>query len=184
MTAFISKISLKKAVLFTIIFAALYVLINYSAIGVAGLLKITGGANILDFEFGYNYDEAYRILTALGAEGRAFHLTRILPLDFLLPLSYALCFAGWIALFIKHLSFRKWINYSLFVPVLAMLFDWAENIGIIAMLRSYPGFPEWAAYLSSCAGMLKTIFTTISISLIAILLIIFVIKKLRNRSHG
>ena len=98
----IQKASWKKAVSFTALFAAFYVLINFSQIGVAGLLKITGGASILDFEFGYSSEKAYGILTALGVEGRTFYLMRILPMDFPLPLTYMLFFTGVIALLCKH----------------------------------------------------------------------------------
>jgi hypothetical protein len=86
----ILKASLKKAIIFSAIFAIMFALINKSGIGVAGLLKITGGASILDLEIGYTYEQAKDILTALGEEGRAFYLTRIMPLDFPFPVAYML----------------------------------------------------------------------------------------------
>ena len=134
-TAIIQKSSWKKAVLFTVLFTTFYILINYSSIGVAGLLKITDGANVLDLEFGYTYERAYDMLTALGPEGRAFYL-KMIPLDFPVPFTYMLFFAGFIALFSKPL--KRSLQHLISIPVLAMLFDWTENIGIIAMLNSYP----------------------------------------------
>ena len=44
----INKVTWKKAAVFTVLFAVVFMVINYSGIGVAGLLRITGGANILD----------------------------------------------------------------------------------------------------------------------------------------
>ena len=157
------------------------VLINYSGIGVAGLLKISGGNNILDFEFGFDHEKAYGMLTALTTEGRTFYLTKILPLDFPFPFSYMLCYASWIALLIKHTKIEKWCKYLLFIPLVAMLCDWIENIGIIAMLNGYPNLPSWAVSLASTAGMIKFIFTIGSIAAICILFVVFII--ITSRKH-
>ena len=155
-------------------------MINFSDVGVAGLLRTTGGANILDSEFGYSTDKAYQMLTALGGEGRSFYLTKILPIDFPFPFAYMLCYVGWIALLIKHSTTKKLCKYLLLAPVLAMLFDWIENVGIIAMLKHYPNLPTWAVTTASTAGMLKTIFTVSSMAIILTLLIVFLIKKMRK----
>lgn len=170
----------KKAALFTALFVAFYILINYSGTGVAGLLKITGGANILDFEFGYNQEEAYQMLTALGTDGRSFYLTKILPLDFPFPFVYMLCFAGWIALLIKHATHKDWYKFLLLIPALTMLFDWMENVGVIAMLNGYPELPVWSVLLASISGMLKTVFTIGNVIVIGLLFIMFLVKKTRK----
>ena len=177
----IQKATWKKVVLFTVLAVFFLILINYSSIGVAGLLKITDGANILDFEFGYNQEEAYQMLTALGTDGRLFYLTTLLPLDVLFPFASMLFFAGWIALLIKYTSGKYWYKYLLLIPILAMLFDWMENVGIIAMLISYPDLPAWAVYLASISGMLKTIFIAGNIIVIGLLLIMFLVKKTRKK---
>jgi hypothetical protein len=174
----IQKITWKQTAFFTVLFAFLYILINYSGVGVAALLEITGGANILDFEFGYNKDEAYKILTALNEDGRRFYLTRILPIDFPFPFAYMLFYAGWIAFLLKYTTEKTWCKCLLFIPLLAMLSDWIENIGIITMLVNFPSLPTWAVFLASVAGIFKTVSTVISIVIIFSLLIAFLIKKL------
>ena len=182
-TQFIVKATWKKAALFTLIFLFFYVVANFSNIGVAGLLKITGGANILDFEFGFSQDEAYRMLEALGPEGRAFYLTKILPVDFPFPFSYMLFFSGWIALILKHIVINDKYKYILLIPVIAMAADWAENAGIIAMLCNYPNISATAASLSSIAGMVKTVFTVGSFAAIGLLFIIMVIMKIASKKN-
>ena len=176
----ISKATLKKAIIFTAVFAAMYALINMSGVGVAGLLKITGGANILDFEIGYTYEQAKDLLTALGAEGRSFYLTRILPLDFAFPFSYMLFYTGWIALFLKYITTREWMKFALVLPGLNMLFDWTENIGIIAMLHGYPDLPVFAVYTSSIAGTVKMTLAAANIVLICIFFVLFLVNKARS----
>ncbi|MCL2812397.1 MAG: hypothetical protein FWD25_11010 [Clostridia bacterium] len=169
----IRKTSWKTASLFTVLFIVLFVLINYSGIGVSGLLRITGGANILDFELGYTQEKAYDMLTALGTEGRAFYLTKIMPLDFPFPLAYMLFYVGWIALLLQQAATKAWCKHLLFVPVLAMVFDWIENIGIITMLRHYPNLPSWAVVTASTFGLLKMAFVGGSL---AVMLALFVFR--------
>lgn len=177
MNTIISKASWKKSVLFTVLFAILFILINFTAIGVAGLLQITGGANILDFELGYTTDQALHMLTALGEQGRIFYLMRIIPIDYLFPLSYMLCYSGWIALVLKYIEPIRRIKYLLFVPFMAMVFDWIENIGVIFMLNNYPLLPKWAVFTSSTAGILKMICIVASVAIIAVLFLVLFVKR-------
>ncbi|MCL1964796.1 MAG: hypothetical protein FWF69_07025 [Firmicutes bacterium] len=178
----IQKASWKKSVLFSVLFVVLYAIINRSGMGVAGLLKITGGANILDFEFGYSSEKAYTLLTALGAEGRSFYLTKILPLDFPFPFAYMLFYVGWIALFIKRVpAVKEWNEYLLLIPVLTFLFDWAENISIIAMLNHYPTLTSWVVFLASIFGMLKMILTIGSISIMIVLLAVSIFNSFQPK---
>jgi hypothetical protein len=173
--------SWKKTVLFAALFIAFYAVINFSGIGVAGLLNISNGANILDFEFGFTYEKASDMLTALGVEGRDFYLSKIVPLDFPFPFSYMLFYCGVIALAIKNISPKRTLGYLLLIPVLAMLCDWIENIGIIAMLNNYPSLSEWSVSLASIFGIMKTVFTVACIATIATLLFAFAILKLRRK---
>ena len=171
-TPFIQKTTWKTATVCTVLFVVLFALINYSSIGVAGLLNITGGANILDFELGYTHEKAYQMLTALGNEGRAFYQTKILPLDFPFPLAYMLCFASWIAFLLKRIPQNKRYTPLLLIPVIAAASDWIENIGILSMLRSYPTLPPWAVTTASYVGILKMFSIGASMAAIGILLFI------------
>ena len=179
MNTIIEKASLRKAVPFTVFFVAMYFLINNTAFGVAGLLQITGGANILDFEFGYTAAEALDMLTALGEQGRNFYLTRIIPIYFPFPFSYMLCYAGWIALLLKHIAPKGYMKSLLLVPITAMLFDWIENIAVIFMLKSYLSLPKWAIMTASTAGILKMTCIVASVATIGVLLLVFFFKRKR-----
>lgn len=139
MNSFVESASVKKSLIATAIFLFFLWLVDYSPIGVAGLLKITGGANILDYETRYTVEEGYRMLSNLGQEGRYFHLTKIMPVDIFFPFSLMLAGFCWMSYFLKKITKS---NCSLrFLPlicILNMLLDWTENIGITAMLINYP----------------------------------------------
>jgi len=179
----VCKATLKKALLFSALFAGFFALINFSSFGVAGLLRITGGASILDFEFGFSYEKAYEMLSLLGVDGRAFYISRIVPIDFPFPLSYMLFYVGWMALLLKRIKPIEWLKYLLFAPVLAMLLDWIENIGIISMLRGYPILPRLAVSFASTFGMFKMVFIAVNFLIIGVLLIVFVISSRKKHSH-
>lgn len=88
--SYVNPMTVWKACAATTVFAVLLWVIDFSPIGVAGLLEVTGGANILDFEAGYTVDQAYGMLEALGEAGRSFHLTKIMPVDIFFPIGLML----------------------------------------------------------------------------------------------
>lgn len=178
----IEKASLLKVILSTIAFAIMYTVINYSPIGVAGLLKITDGAKILDFEFGYSIEKAYQMLTLLGNEGRYFYLTRILPLDFPFPMASMLFYFYLTSYLLKKIDGGKsLLNLVLLFPVLCMLFDWMENICIIVMLKQYPSISLAFCSFGSYMTILKSIFIYMKTIAIIILLITAIILFFKRR---
>lgn len=182
MRLFVKKATLRKALLSTTIFTAFFVLINFTEVGVAGLLKITNGASILDFRFGYSAAEAHDMLTTLGEQGRSFYLQKIIPIDFPFPLASMLCYTGWIALLVKHTVPQSKAKHLLIIPFLAMLFDWMENLGIIFMLTGYPDIPVQAVTMASISGVLKALFTLGSLFAILVLLTGYLLKT-RQRAQ-
>lgn len=171
------KAALSKALIATGLLIVMYILINLSPLGVAGLTKITGGASILDLEmFGYSAEKAYSMLGQLGAEGRNFYNYKILPIDFFFPLTYMSFFVCWIAFFLKQIKGRKILYIIFLIPILAMFFDFSENICILTMLAKYPSFIKSVYMLSGIFTILKTVFTVLSIVSVLILFVIFIVK--------
>ena len=180
----IDRASLSKVILTAAAFSVMYAIINYSAAGVAGLLKITNGANILDFEFGYTAEKAYLMLTSLGAEGRFFYLTRVLPLDFLFPLTYMLFYSCVMFFSLKKIANAKsFLRLAVLFPILSMLFDWTENIFVIVMLKQYPLVAPVIYSIGCSATILKFIFTLMSIAFTAILAIAAIIVRIKRKNN-
>ena len=180
----IDKATLTKVILTAIAFSVMYAVINFSAIGVAGLLKITNGANILDFEFGYSAEKAYSMLTALGAGGRSFYLTRIIPLDFLFPVTYMLFYSCAICFSFKKITGAKSFLYlTLLFPLPAMLFDWMENICVIIMLKQYPLATPVFYYIGNYMTILKFIFTLTSIAVTVLLALTAIVLRVKRVKH-
>lgn len=182
---YVEKASLKRALLATMIFGVLFYIINYSPIGVSGLLKLTDGANILDFEDnGYSLDKAYTMLKQLGENGRHFYLTMILPTDILFPIGVMLFGSSWMSLFLKkltpHGSLLRWLPC---ITIINMFCDWGENIGFTLMLINYPVKLKAVCAVSSFITRFKFICVeTILISLV-ILFICIILKVIVNKIH-
>lgn len=135
----VEKVSIKTAVAATLFFMLMLYLIDYSPIGVAGLLKVSGGTNILDFETRYSADFAYNMLEAMGEAGRSFYLTKVMVLDIFFPPSLMLFMFCWLSLLLKKVTTSgSKLRYVIILPLIYLLLDYTENIGITAMLINFP----------------------------------------------
>ena len=175
------KISVKKALISTLVFPVLLWLIDFSPIGVAGLLKITDGVGILDYESRYTADFAYLWLESMTEAGRYFHLTRIMPLDIIYPPSLMCFMFSWLSLILKKSAKEKsplW--YSLILPPIYLLLDWIENIGITAMLLKFPGRLDGIAVATGIVTSVKKAVVLLIIILFIIQLTVFLIRKIKG----
>jgi hypothetical protein len=126
---------------------------------------------------GYTTEYAISLLNAIGPEGRDLYLSLQLPLDFIYPglfiISYSLLFA-WVLK--KSYGLKSKVYYALYLPVLAGLFDYTENILIILMLKAYPDIGSGLVTVASLATTIKSFLSLIFFTLL-ILSIIEVIGK-------
>jgi hypothetical protein len=108
-------------------------------------------------------DQVYAVLFALGNAGRAFDLTHIVPLDLVFPFTYALFLALGISWALSRLlpEGSPWFLLNL-APVLAAAADYCENVGVIALLLTYPARLDPVAWLVSCMYSIKFLFSAIS----------------------
>jgi hypothetical protein len=93
---------------------------------------------MLDLRFIYTFSEITRYFTELGIEGRRLYiLTEII--DLIYPFAYTAAFILLIIYLGKYAHSPVQITKNaLVVPVLLFVFDYLENLSIIAMLGSFP----------------------------------------------
>ncbi len=87
------------------------------------------------------YDRAYvvELFDALGKEGRHAYQTVQIPVDMIYPLLFAISYTLLFAYFLKKINrFKNPFIYLTLLPLVSGVSDYAENIGIIVMLKSYP----------------------------------------------
>lgn len=126
---------------------------------------------------GYSFFYAVDLLNALGVEGRGSYLYQQLPMDFIYPGLFAVSCCLLLAwLFSKSINANSKMFYLCFVPVLAGLFDYFENISIVNMLISYPNITEIHVSTSSGFTILKSGLTT-AFFVILILGVVLLLKR-------
>lgn len=90
----------------------------------------TNGIRCFDMNFAYSFETAKSFLSYLSQSSRSLYLNAQLPLDFIYPLAYCLFFT----LLIIRLTKR--LNVLAAFPLLLAVFDYAENITTIIILKS------------------------------------------------
>ncbi len=160
-------------------------LISGEPFGLARLQAITGGPTILDMTFTTGPDQVYAVLGALGEAGRAFDLTRIVPLDLVFPFTYALFLSLGLSWTLSRLLPAKspWLLLNL-APVVAAAADYGENAGVIVLLLSWPARVDPVAFWTSVMYTIKFAFSALSFSVLALALVLVAVSGVANRHTG
>jgi len=130
---------------------------------------------------GYSPQDAIALLKGLGAEGRQYYLHRQIPLDTLYPvlLGATLIFA--MLWFGKHIAHEQLVRVGIILSAGAALCDYTENLGIAAMIWSWPNLSDALVYASSAATIGKSVLTT---SAVMILLLMGSLWAWRGNASG
>ncbi len=169
-------------VLFGISFVILLVL-DFTDVpfGVRALAAQAGGLPILDMRSSYTPNEAYALFDALGAQGRQLYATMILVADIILPAAYTLFFATLIAWLVRRLVAPDHIAQRLsFVPFLALVGDWGENICFLTMISFYPTRLDSVAQIANVLTILKSVGLALCALIIIVLLLAVVWRGKRT----
>lgn len=171
----------RKVLLLFILTTVVYTIML--TITIPKVMSFSGGMKLLDMmPTGYNSEYVNALLNALGENGRNAYLFTQIPVDLIFPglfgISYCLLFAY---LLNKIGKLNGYFWGLCWFPVLAGLFDYFENFGIIAILNSYPENSTVLAQLTNIFSISKSVFTTLSFTTLIILLIVFVINKLLSK---
>lgn len=177
------SIPVKGRNIFVLFIATTVIYTLMLTITIPKLMTFSGGKKIIDMmPGGYNTSFVVDLLGALGEEGRSFYLTRQLPLDFIYPVAFAVTYALIFVFFLRKINRHDspW-KFIALLPVIAGVADYLENIGIIAMLKTYPDISTSLVQLSSSVSVLKASATTVYFVSLIILLVAVGVMKLRQR---
>lgn len=119
--------------------------------------------------FGYTPEDAAQLLGSLGAKGRKYYLTRQIPLDTIYPALLAMALMSAMHWFGSRRANRILIEVGTVLSVGAAVFDYAENIGIVAMILNWPDVSDVLVYATSAASIAKSITTTVAVSLLILI---------------
>ncbi len=137
-----------------------------------------GGLRVLDMaKQGYDGSYAAALISAMSDASKAIYLRVQMPLDFLYPLVMASVF---LLIFAK--VWPKYWHIGLALPLLLVVFDWAENACIIIMFTS-PGIIGGLAPVSSFFTQAKMIVGDYALFYLALLSIgVAIFRRVRQKA--
>jgi len=133
--------------------------------------SISGGAAILDLNFGNNTAHINHTLDALGEAGRSAYLHVFLPIDTCYAVIYAVFYACTLAFFVRRLPLRRklsWARWIVVLPVVAAACDWWENVVFALMLSQFPSLAH-PALVASTTVATRAKFVLVYLSLLLVL---------------
>ncbi len=115
--------------------------------------QVSGGAAILDLNFGNSAAHINHTLTALGEAGRSAYLHIFLPIDACYAVIYVVFYACTLAFFVRRLPLQRWqlswARWIVVLPVVAAVCDWWENVAFAFMLSQFPALAHPALVAST-----------------------------------
>ena len=133
---------------------------------------VSGGAAILDLNFGNNTAHINHTLAALGEAGRSTYLHVFLPIDTCYAVIYAMFYTCTLVFFLRRLPLQRWklgwARWTSLLPVVAAVCDWWENIAFAFMLSQFPALAN-PALVASATVATKAKFILVYLSLLLVL---------------
>lgn len=150
---------------------------------VPDLAGIANGMKILDLmPEGYDRHYVDSLFTALGENGRHAYLYYQIPLDLIFPLFYGVGFCLLFAFFLRKINqLTSPFFYFCFLPLIAAISDFIENIGIITMLKQFPNYSEETVTFTSTFSFLKSSTTTIYFIALIFVLITYGVQYVKSK---
>ena len=140
----------------------------------------TGVSEAPDTSFFYKSDDLYDLAERYGESGRQTYIFMRWTFDVLWPIVYTAFITAWIWKLSNYLKIKK-IYY---VPLIAMMFDYLENIGTTIVFQTYPDKIEIIATITPWMSMLKWTILGGSFIILILLFIAAPIKLVRVKMNG
>jgi hypothetical protein len=170
-----------KILIFFILSIAVYIFML--TVTIPEVMKYSEGMKLLDM-MPSGYDHAYvnTLLSALGERGRQTYLFHQIPLDMVYPFLFAVSNCLILSYFLNKLNkLDSSLFFFCFLPLLAGLFDYLENIGIITMLKTFPDNSPLLSKTTNVFSVLKSGFTTLYFIVLIVTLFAFGKSKLFHK---
>lgn len=147
------------------------------------VMSFSNGLKLLDMmPAGYDSDYVNKLFDALGDNGRTVYLYHQIPIDMIYPFLFGISYSLLLAYFLNNLNKLKGAFFYLYLlPLIAGLFDYLENFGIITMLIGYPNNSLNLIKITNSFTVIKSMATTVYFLVLIIVLILLGIKTLASK---
>jgi hypothetical protein len=117
----------------------------FVGLGIIGKSWHPAAGNPLEPPWFRSADALFAAVDALGADGRSQHRIGVLTLDTAIPLTYGWALFRAARFYLARLGAPASLRLLRWVPVAAMLCDFAENARIVTLLNAHPDRPAAVA---------------------------------------
>lgn len=168
----------KVLVLFGITMAVYALMLLFS---IPKVHQFAGGMRLPDMmPEGYDFEYIMNLFSALGDNGRSMYLSLQLPIDMIYPALFAICYSLMLAYFLKKLRKEHSLLLVLcFLPFVAGVADYFENIGIIYMLKQFPDLTEQTVDIVSGFSVIKSTATSIYFAVLILMLVVLGVQQIK-----
>lgn len=128
----------------------------------------------------YTASKLYEIALSYGAEGRNFYIQQRFTFDLIWPIAYGSFLFVSSVYFIKLIKLPKKFYLLLWLPVMAVIFDYLENVMAALVMYRYP---NETIIIDRLAGVM-TLFKWVTLSMAFISLIVLVAIYLNIKIKG
>lgn len=182
MNEFIRKNIKGQKVLFLFIITNL-VYVFMLLVTIPKVMNFSNGMRLLDMlPTGYNVEYVNSLFDTLGEKGREIYLFNQIPIDMIYPFLFGISYCLVLAYFFQKLGkLNGYFLYLCLLPVVAGIFDYLENTGIIAMLINYPDLSKSLITTTNIFTIFKSVFTTVYFVILIITLIVVIIKYIKGK---
>ena len=185
LTKFIERhISGKKVLLLFILTNIIYVFML--TVTIPKTMEFSNGMKLLDMmPMGYDLNYVSELFNTLGENGRETYLTNQIPIDMIYPLLFGLSYCLLLGYFLKKLNkFHTPYSYLCLLPIIAGIFDYLENLGIITMLNSYDNLTRFSVSSTNIFTIIKSVSTSLFFVTLMIVLIVLALKALNRTTNS
>lgn len=131
--------------------------------GIHDIKFLSGGSSYPDTFLYQNVEKLNTLMLSYGSQGRLYYL-RYQFRDFIYPLFYGALLMGILYRLIKPKVFNVWM----YIPLVAVFFDFAENYFLRLCFYDFPNLDSTKVMFASASTSLKWIFILFSFILILI----------------
>ena len=169
--------------IFLLFFLTNFVYALMLIITIPKVMTFSNGLKLLDMmPTGYNSDYINILFETLGEKGRYTYLYSQIPLDMIYPLLFGISYCLILAYFLNKLNkLKSSFFYLCLLPLIAGIFDYLENIGIITMLINYPNNSQVLMKLTNSFTIIKSMTTSVYFLSLLVILITVGIKTLNRK---
>ena len=177
----VKNISGKRVLLLFILANLIYVLML--TVTISNVMGFSHGMKLLDMmPTGYDFEYVTALFNTLGQEGRDAYLYQQIPLDMLYPMLFGISFCLVTGYILNRLhQLRKPFLYLCLLPIIAGLFDYLENIGIVTLLINFPQIATNTVKITNIFSIIKSTSTTIYFLALIITLITWGISTIKKK---